>query len=686
MIKKPGRLDNDVVSELQLLDQTLSAIEGSEFEDELCRFVRERYDRAARHRRKIGVDEQLELGAYAYRGEYSPSQLAELEPGTHIYIPVTKKKCKAAQDWMFDILSGAVDRPYTIRPTPVPEIPPHLEDVATEKLLGYLQQGQIAPDDLAELAEQARSIALTLVADNARQAADAMANKIEDQLAEGGWRDTLDQVLVDASHMPAAVTIGPYVEHVERVRWIDGRPQMRKDRVFRFDRVSPFDFFPAPGAAHLQRCPYVVIRKSLTQDDLEEAKEMVGYNAEMITALISRFPQGNVRWYSEDGSRSARDYFEEKDSDLPKPNQEWHVLHYYGKLPVRTALEYGVDLGGSMRPYSSHQGMVEVEIEVCAGYVLRAVTSPYPAGRRPIYSTGYMRKPGTVWFDSLPWTLRDVQRGVNASARALVKNMALSAGPMVEADIERMENEQDIENVVPYRIYKVTTNPMQTNPGPAMRFNQMTSTALHLLRVYAEFNLMADEVSGIPAYVAGNPDVAGAGRTLGGLSMLMGNAAKGIKRVIGIADNHLIQPLIEMMYMINMLYLDDDSVKADAQVVARGAAGLLQRELSQSRALELLNVLLQPAVQQQGIVTPAQIQTLIRDVATNMGYGELIGDQAITQELLTALQNAGLSSGQPPQPGVGSMPAIRSAVPQMPQLDARSQPPVDPSSLEILNA
>ena len=264
--------------------------------------------------------------------------------------------------------------------------------------------------------------------------------------------------------------------------------------------------------------------------------------------------------------------------------------------------------------------------------------------------------------------------------------MALSAGPMVEADIERMENEQDIENVVPYRIYKVTTNPMQTNPGPAMRFNQMTSTALHLLRVYAEFNLMADEVSGIPAYVAGNPDVAGAGRTLGGLSMLMGNAAKGIKRVIGIADNHLIQPLIEMMYMINMLYLDDDSVKADAQVVARGAAGLLQRELSQSRALELLNVLLQPAVQQQGIVTPAQIQTLIRDVATNMGYGELIGDQAITQELLTALQNAGLSSGQPPQPGVGSMPAIRSAVPQMPQLDARSQPPVDPSSLEILNA
>lgn len=680
---RPGGLNSDVEAELTRLDQELATIEGTEFEDELVRFVKERYDRAARHRKKIGVDEQLMLGAYAYRGEYSPEQLGELEPGTHIYIPVTKKKCKAAQDWLFDVLSGAIDRPYTLRPTPVPEIPPHLEDVATEKLLGYLQEGRLGPDELAQMAEQARSVALQMVSENAKLAADAMGDKIEDQLTEGGWRDTLDQVLVDVSHMPGAVCAGPYVEDVERVRWIDGRPVIRKDRVFRFNRISPFDLFPAPGAADIQRCPYVIVRKAVTQDDLDDMKSLPGYSAEMITALIARFPSGNTRWYGEDGGRAAREHFEDKDSDAA-PDHEWHVLHYYGRLPVRTAMEYGVPLDPA-RPAGDHQGSVEVEIEVCAGYVLRVVTSPYPAGRRPLYMTGYMRRPGTVWFDSLPWTLRDVQRGANAACRALVKNMALSAGPVVEMDMGRMEDETQAENIVPYRIYKVSTDPMSQNPGPVMRFNQMTSTALHLLRVFNEFNLMADEVSGIPAYVAGNPNVAGAGRTLGGLAMLMGNAAKGIKRVVGIADNHLIQPLVEMMYMINMLYLDDDSVKADAQVVARGAAGLLQREMSQSRALELLNILLQPAVQQQGIITPAQIQTLLRDIASSMGYDPaLIGDSAVQSELISALQTAGVDLGG--QPGVGSVSALQPAVPQLAQLDGRSQPPVDPSSLEVLNA
>ncbi|MFV0512480.1 MAG: hypothetical protein ACK5MY_02420 [Jhaorihella sp.] len=677
---EPGGLNQATKAELEKLDLALAEMEQTEFEDALALLVKQRYDRAARHRVKIGIDDQLTLGAYAYRGEYTPSQLAELEPGTHIYIPITKKKCKAAQDWLFDILSGAIDRPFTLKATPVPEIPPHLEDVATEKLMGYLQQGRIAPEQIGQMAEEARAIALSLVANNTKQASARMADKIEDQLTEGGWRDVLDQVIVDVSHMPAGVVTGPFVERVERVRWIDGRPEIRRDRVFRYARVSPFDFFPAPGAAHVQTGSYVIIRKVMTQDDLAEAKNLPGYMTANIESLLAARPNGDTRWYGQDGSRSAKDHFEGRDGDLPG-EPEWHVMHYYGKIPMRLAIEYGVDLPGGW----DHQSMVEVEIEACGNHVLRAVTSPYPAGRRPIYATGFMRKSGTVWFDALPWTLRDVQRGANAAMRALVKNMALSAGPVVEADMSRMTDEENLESVIPYRIYKVSTDPMAANVGPVMRFNQMQSTALHLLRVYAEFNLMADDVSGIPAYVAGNPDVAGAGRTLGGLAMLMGNAAKGIKRVVGLADNHLIQPLVEMMYMINMLYLDDMSVKADAQVVARGAAGLLQRELSQSRAIELLNILLQPAVQQQGIITPGQIQTLLRDVASNMGYDpELIGNEAVQSELMSALQTAGIDTGG--VGGIASASALQPAVPQLAQLDGRSQPPVDPSSLEVMNA
>lgn len=682
---KPGGLDQDVVAALADMDNVLATLEFTEFECELTTYVKERYLRAVRHRQHMGVDQQLVMGAYAYRGMYDPAQLAQLEPGTHIYMPVTQVKCRAMQNWMVDILTNAVDRPYTLTPTPVPDIPPHLEAVATEKLMGYLRTGEIAPEQLAEMAEQARAIALQLVATNTKQAAEAMADRIGDQLSEGGWRDTFDELVVDASHLPAAVMVGPVVEDVKRVRWIDGQPQVRLDRVFRFRRVSPFDFFPAPGARTPQDAPYLIVVEHRSQDDLEMLKDLPGYNAEAIASLIAQQPYGNTKWHGGYGMSAMREEFEggSREAAEVTPTQEWQVLHYYGKLPVRLAREYGVEIA----PDKSYQGMVEVELEICAGFVLRAVTTPYPADRRPIYVFGFQRRAGTIWYDSLPWVLRDVQRGANAAMRALVKNMALSAGPVVEADIERMTEERDITSIVPYRVYKVTADPMKTTPSPALRFNQMQSTALHLLRVWAEFSNQADEVSGIPAYVAGNPDVAGAGRTLGGLAMLMGNAAKGIKRIIGHADNGLIQPMVEMLYMINMLYLDDDSVKADAQIVARGAAGLLQRELSQSRAIELLNVLLQPAVQQQGIVTPDKIQVLLRDIAASMGYDpDLVGNEAVEQQLMTALQTAGISLDGMAQPGVGSGAGVGvgSAVPQVPTLDGRSRPPVDPSSLEMI--
>lgn len=677
----PGGLDHNVKAALESLDTDLATQEFTEFEDELNRFVADRFRRAARHRIRIGIDEQLELGAYAYQGRYSPGQLAELEPGTHIYIPVTQNKCRAMQNWMLDILSGAIDRPYTLKPTPVPDIPPHLEAVAVEKLMGFLRNGTVQPEQLRDMADEARQIALRLVATNARQAAERMSERIEDQLNDGGWRDVFDQVIVDASHMPAAVMIGPLVEDVERVRWVNGQTEVRRDQVFRFERTSPFDFYPAPGASDVQRAPYNIILRRFSQDDLEAAKDLPNYNVEAISSLIAAYPNGSTRWHGETTPSQARREFENGNDETVSttPDQEWHVLHYYGKLPIRMAAEYGIEVPSD----KSYQGMIEVELEVCCGYVLRAVQSPYPAGRRPIYVMGFQRRAGTVWYDSLPWILRDVQRGANATMRAMVKNVALSAGPVVEADIERMTEERDLETVVPYRVYKVTSDPMQRTPSPVLRFNQMQSTALHLLRVHAEFMNMADEVSGIPAYVAGNPNVAGAGRTLGGLAMLMGNAAKGIKRVISLADNGLIQPMVEMMYMINMLYLDDDTVKADAQVVARGAAGLLQKELSQSRAIELLNVILQPAVQQQGIITPAQVQTLLRDIASGMGYDpEIIGNEAVEAELMTALQTAGIETGG--IPGVGSEGGLQQAVQQAAGLDGRSQPPVDPSSLETI--
>jgi hypothetical protein len=249
--------------------------------------------------------------------------------------------------------------------------------------------------------------------------------------------------------------------------------------------------------------------------------------------------------------------------------------------------------------------------------------------------------------------------------------MSYSAGPIGEVDVDRLANEEDIEAITPYRLYNVTADKYSTTPSPAMRFQIVPSVADQLLRVYEYYAKMADDVSGVPAYVLGNPQVAGAGRTLGGLSLLMGNAAKGIKAIIANIDKYVIEPVVTSYWVMEMMFGSDPSAKGDSQVVARGASGLLQRELSQARAVEVLNMLTPYA--QAGLVPPQGLQVVIRDVLRGLGYqaDEIVPDPERRAQIAAATgQQPSLPGGAAPGTPV---PNAQPATP-MPRLDGRSAP------------
>src|SRR5690606_8044270 len=202
----------------------------------------------------------------------------------------------------------------------------------------------------------------------------------------------------------------------------------------------------------------------------------------------------------------------------------------------------------------------------------------------------YRTVEGSIWGQSVIDVTYDINRICNASARALVRNMSYSSGPIGEVVSERIADGQDPTDISPYKVALVGPD-LSGSGAPAYRFHNVRSVANELIAVFERFLKQADDVSGIPAYVLGNPQVAGAGRTLGGLSMLMSNAAKGIKNVQLSIDRRMIGPQAERYYNYNMLESDDDSIKADAKVIARGATGLLQKELQQTKVTELLQLL-----------------------------------------------------------------------------------------------
>ena len=81
---------------------------------------------------------------------------------------------------------------------------------------------------------------------------------------------------------------------------------------------------------------------------------------------------------------------------------------------------------------------------------------------------------------------------------------------------------------------------------------------------------LADEATGIPSFTHGDTNVSGAGRTFGGLSLIMQNANMLAKKSIGNIYKGVFKPIVQHFYNFNMIHHPDASLKGDLQIVATG--------------------------------------------------------------------------------------------------------------------
>ena len=171
--------------------------------------------------------------------------------------------------------------------------------------------------------------------------------------------------------------------------------------------------------------------------------------------------------------------------------------------------------------------------------------------------------------------------------------MGIASGPQVEVNLERIPANEDITQLSPWKIWQTVNDPVGST-APAIRFTQPESRAAELMGVYEKFSRLADDHSGIPAYVYGDLNVQGAGRTSSGLSMLMGAAGKGIRQVVMHIDSDIVKPIVERQFVYNMRYDPDESIKGDVEVVAKGAINLAVKETVNVRRIEFLNATANP--------------------------------------------------------------------------------------------
>lgn len=624
-------------------------LEGQQVESALAGHIRLAWSRNKLS--KFRIDQKLLQDLRARRGVYSPSELAQIQSTNGginvIWAPLTETKCRMASAWIREIVLPAGEQPWGVDPRPMPDLPMPLKrtivNTALTQAQAVMQQAHQAGagamdagefrDLVLQLGDKLRDAAEKSFVKIAKERALRMEKVIGDRLDDGGYAPAMDAFIEDFCTYSAAILKGPIYRREVELTWDqDFKPVVKIVLIQTWDRVAPFDVYPAPAARSPQQGDFIE-RVRYRRSELFALKGIPGYKDDEIDGALRDYAHGHLEaWMWTESERQRLE--QETLWNWLSPEGVIDALNYWGSVPGWMLKSWGVESSGGEAIEDTRE--YECNALICGKYVLYAALNPSLTGTRPYRKACYDEIPGAFWGRSIPDLAATPQRMCNALCSAQADNLSIASGPQVWVHADRFADGEQTLEMFPWKIWQMKSQADQgVNPG--IGFFQPDDRAGALMEIYDRWELKADDATGIPRYTYGNTqNTSGATDTASGLSMLMNNAAKGLRRAISNIDLNVIAPTIDDTFVNEMLYNPDSSIKGDCIVVPRGAAAILVREGAQSKRMQFLQLTANPI--DAPIIGPVHRAALLREVAMAL---ELPVDEVVpTEDEVKANQQA----------------------------------------------
>ena len=246
------------------------------------------------------------------KGEYAPEEL-ESYGSIATFSNHTSTICRAGEAWLDDVLASTRERPWSISPTPIPNVPGYIQDKVVEQIKKELEGAGIIPEDLdnviRERAIELKEISLDVLQKNARAGTERMANKIADQLAEADFVNQFSMFRSDVITYPYAVLKGPVVRNKQRLSWAGSAktPVVKEEAVIVVERVNPFDYYWAPWATNPNE-GYIVELMRMEPRALQKCKGLKYFDTDKLDHILETYTQGHQEQVT---SRVAREALEQ---------------------------------------------------------------------------------------------------------------------------------------------------------------------------------------------------------------------------------------------------------------------------------------------------------------------------------------------------------------------------------------
>jgi sulfur transfer complex TusBCD TusB component (DsrH family) len=520
-----------------------------------------------------------------YRGQYDPEVLNKIHPNrSKAFIRLTRTKVKTFDARMMDVQFPANDdKNWGITPTPVPEInPQQLQEIGAQ----FFQQTGKVPT---------RAEVDDLVYKTADKASAAMQQEIADQLTEFDYRSTIREVLHSGHVYGTGILKGPMVKEITIKRWHKVGADWKQIKIKRIipvaQSVSIWDIYPDMSAKCIEDARYLWQKHLFSKNAFAKLANRSDFNGKAIRAYMDVHPDGNAVYKHYEEAFREMSTNTDSDGDTSPPKREKYEVHErWGYITIDDAKLLLPD-----EPEDTWAQFDDPELAcniwMIDNMIIKAVLSPIEGSVIPYYFYYFDKDETSMFGDGVPTIMRDPQQLYNASIRAMLDNAAISAGPIIEANIDLLADGEDPLELFPFRVFQRIGSGIEANQQ-AIRVTKLPSYTSEFLGLVSFFQDTADESTTIPRSLHGSSDLGSgaASRTATGMSMLIGASNITLKDQVQFFDDGVTRPFIKTMYFWNMEFNPKESIKGDFNVQARGSKSLIAKEVKMEQINQFLSL------------------------------------------------------------------------------------------------
>ncbi len=550
-----------------------------------------------------------------FYAQYEPEVDTQIKPGrSKTYVGITRMKVMAAYSRLLDVFFPATGkRHWEIKPTPEPVLADTEENEPK-------QQPEIAtgiPDAPQAVEEESPQ----------DRAAEAMSIRINDHLVESDYdlmflESLLEQVILGSGCLKAAS-----IRIEKDFGWIRTEEgwmfQAKEDLEIKpqIEGPSIFDIYPDPNAATMQSGIGCFQRHTLNKHEFRKLKKLGGFIPQEIDDYLKKFPNGNHMDEPHEIERKKLAH----QSQLEETHTRYDVLEYWGYVDGDELSMMGIDI---KEEELSQEFLANVW--TVGSTVVKAVLDESVDDGLPFFVFPYEKVSKKIFGRGVPEVCADSQEILNAAARRLLDDVSL-LGPQIEINVDDLDpvDNRDINDIFPFKVHPRTGGDSQT---PLLRVHNLDSVSSQLVEIINMFRTFIDEETNLPtAGTSGIGDIGGHETAQG--TQLLQNAANIVQRsVVSNVDRYAIDPFFTKLYMFFMQWSDDETIKGDQKVNAKGSSTLLKAEVMTTQLINMLNITNNPTDQQL-----TKRDNMLRMVAENQGLNE--DDVVKTKEEIAALAN-----------------------------------------------